>query len=349
MLNLTNITVRYGDLKAVQQLNLQLKSGEIGCLLGPSGCGKTTVLRAVAGFEPISEGEIKIRNRQVAGADIHISAEKRQIAMVFQDFALFPHLTVAENVGFGIQSWPKYQRQERVDSLLALVELHNVAQRYPHQLSGGQQQRVALIRAMAAKPQLLLLDEPFANLDAELREELAKQVRRIIKHENATALMVTHDQMEAFAMADVIGVMHQGALHQWASAYELYHRPSTHFVADFIGNGVFLTGNLGDSGLLHTPLGDFTLSAAHSYSVGQQLQVLVRPDDVLHDDDSPLQGRIVGKAFRGAHILYDLQIDADRDKPSRILCLAPSHHDHKMGESIGIRLDLEHLIVFPHD
>ena len=229
---------------AVRGVNLGLRSGDIGVLIGPSGCGKTTLLRAVAGLEPVSGGQILLSQRVVSEKGHTKPAERRRIGMVFQDYALFPHMDVGRNVGFGIAHLPKTERQKRVAEVLELVGLTGSDTRFPHELSGGQQQRVALARALAPKPDLLLLDEPFSNLDIDLRERLALEVRNILKAAQATALLVTHDQLEAFAIGDVIGVMNEGQLHQWDDAYSLYHRPATRFVADFIGHGVFTPATL---------------------------------------------------------------------------------------------------------
>ena len=210
LLTLHTISQRYGDNLIVGGLSLSLARGRIGCLLGPSGCGKTTVLRCIAGFEEISGGEIVINGKSVSTPQHHLPAEQRRIGMVFQDYALFPHLTAEQNIGFGLHKLSRAERKIRQDELLTLIGLNEAANLYPHQLSGGQQQRIALARALAPRPQLLLLDEPFSNLDVELRERLCHDVREIIKREGTTALMVTHDQHEAFAVADDIAIMHQG-------------------------------------------------------------------------------------------------------------------------------------------
>src|SRR5690606_3181900 len=222
--------VRYPGLSqaAVDGVSLGLRAGDIGVLIGPSGCGKTTLLRAVAGLERASAGSISLDGETVSGMSDgqqhHMPAEQRRIGMVFQDYALFPHLNVGKNIAFGIDRLPRAERDTRVAEVLKLVGLDDMQARFPHELSGGQQQRVALARALAPRPRLLLLDEPFSNLDVDLRERLAHEVRGILKAANATALFVTHDQLEAFAIGDVIGVMHEGHLHQWEDAYALYHR-----------------------------------------------------------------------------------------------------------------------------
>ena len=344
MLGLHSISVKYGKVQAVDDLSLTLQKGQIGCLLGPSGCGKTTVLRAIAGFEPVTTGELTVRGKAVSEKGYTIAPEERKIAVVFQDFALFPHLTVSQNIAFGLHALDKSEVKSRVAEMLSLVELEGSDDKFPHQLSGGQQQRVALARAMAPKPDLILMDEPFANLDAELREDLAKQIRQIIKHEGTTALMVTHDQHEAFAISDVIGVMQSGKLHQWASAYDLYHRPLSRFVADFVGNGVFVSGEVEENRMVNTELGRFILHERYPFESGQKVEVLVRPDDILHDDNSAMKANVIAKTFKGSHILYELRLPSVNH--TQVLCLAPSHHDHNIGESIGIYLDLEHLILF---
>ena len=344
MLSLNNVSVAYQKTQAVQNVTFELDVGQIGCLLGPSGCGKTTVLRAIAGFEKLAEGQICLREQLVSAQHSHLAPEKRRIAVVFQDYALFPHLSVAQNIAFGLHDYSKTQKRQRVTELLLLVGMVGYDSRYPHALSGGQQQRVALARAMAAKPDLLLLDEPFSSLDAELRDDLAKELRAILKHENTTALMVTHDQHEAFAMADVVGVMDNGRLLQWTDAYTLYHHPVNRFVASFVGDGVFLSATVDKNIKLSSGLGLFPLNHVSDLKQGDKLVFLVRPDDVIHDDESDTLAKVVGRSFQGSHILYELELQ--QVSHAKVLCLALSHHDHQINELIGIRLDLEHLIVF---
>jgi iron(III) transport system ATP-binding protein len=233
-------TTRAARGPAVDDVSFGLPAGAIGVLIGPSGCGKTTLLRAVAGLEPPARPGEPDLGEVVESPSVHLPPERRRIGMVFQDYALFPHLDVGRNVGFGLQRAPAEAERARPRGRGAGAgrpARHRA--RMPHELSGGQQQRVALARALAPRPRLLLLDEPFSSLDVDLRERLAHEVRGILKAAQATALFVTHDQLEAFAIGDVIGVMHQGRLHQWDDAYTLYHRPATRFVADFIGHGVF--------------------------------------------------------------------------------------------------------------
>lgn len=350
-LEVMQLDVRYANRPqaAVRGVSLGLAAGEIGVLIGPSGCGKTTLLRAVAGLEPVSAGEIRLEGDVVGASGRSVPPEQRRIGMVFQDYALFPHLTVGRNVAFGIHSLPAAKRAERVREVLALVGLEGSETRFPHELSGGQQQRVALARALAPRPRLMLLDEPFSNLDVDLRERLAHEVRAILKAAGATALFVTHDQLEAFAIGDRIGVMEGGQIHQWDDAYALYHRPTTRFVADFIGHGVFAPAQLvqqGDHVVARTQLGNLTdidgCPLPSRYPNGE-CDILLRADDVVHDDEAPVQARIVRKAFRGSEFLYTLELASGLT----VLAHVPSHHNHAVGDWIGIRPQVDHVVTFP--
>ena len=338
LLEVENLRHAYGQQEVVRGLSFSLARGAIGCVLGPSGCGKTTVLRCIAGFEGIQEGEIRLAGKVVSGRGVMLPPERRRIGMVFQDYALFPHLPVSGNIAFGLHAMAAPERVARVAQLAQLVGLSASLDKYPHEISGGQQQRVALARALAPRPELLLLDEPFSNLDVDLRERLSLEVRDIIKASGATAVLVTHDQQEAFAMADEIGVLHQGRIQQWDNPYNLYHRPANRFVADFVGQGVFLPAKALNGRQLQIELG-----VLQGDSQGlQNLEVLLRPDDVVHDDAAPTQAEVVHKAFRGAEILYTLRLASGQ----KVLALVPSHHNHALGEKIGIRLDVDHVVAF---
>lgn len=354
LLELEEVTVNYAQprtLRVLDRLSLTLRAGRIGCLLGPSGCGKTTALRVIAGFERPVGGRVRIDGEIVSSPDRMLPPERRNVGVVFQDFALFPHLTVADNIGFGLRQLSGSARARRVAELLDMVGLPGAGDRFPHEISGGQQQRVALARALAPRPRLLLLDEPFSSLDPELREKLALEVRTILQAHGTTALLVTHDQYEAFAMADEIGVMQDGRIAQWDTPYDLYHRPATEAVADFVGMGVILRGYLSPDGtavdikLGRLPIRDRGEQAAAgaSASARREVSVLMRPDDVVHDDASPLRAKVLRKAFRGAQFLYTLELDGGE----ALLALVPSHHDHAIGEWIGVRVDADHVITFP--
>lgn len=333
----------------VHSLSFSLTRGEIGCLLGPSGCGKTTVLRAIAGFESLIDGRIALGGKELSRKGYSAPPETRQIGVVFQDYALFPHLSIADNIGFGLRKMRSSDRDTRVKQLLSLVGLASRGRQFPHELSGGQQQRVALARALAPRPDLLLLDEPFSNLDVDLRERLAIEVRDILKELGTTAILVTHDQHEAFALADHIGVMEEGVIVQWDNAYNLYHRPANRFVADFIGQGVFAPGTVDmPNQKVNIELGSLPLwQGVHVCSTDEKdahhVDVLLRADDVIHDDESQTQAEVIRKAFRGAEFLYTLKLPSGQ----QLLALVPSHHDHAIGEKIGIRIEADHVVTFP--
>lgn len=351
MLILENVAQSYAAKPVLRDVNFSLKAGQIGCLLGPSGCGKTTALRLIAGFEHLNKGAIYLDGEPVARPGVCMPPEQRRVGLVFQDFALFPHLSVAANIGFGLGRMPASDRDQRVREMLDLVGLAQEAKAFPHQLSGGQQQRVALARALAPRPRLLLLDEPFSSLDVDLREKLALEVRDILNQEGITALLVTHDQHEAFAMADRVGVMHQGVIQQWDTPYNLYHKPVSRFVADFVGQGVLLPATVINSSQVEIELGvlrgeipgECTEEGGCSKcEKGCLVDVLIRPDDIIHDDDSPVLATVERKAFRGAEFLYTLRLS----QGGRVQALVPSHHNHAIGEAIGIRLDVDHVVAF---
>ncbi len=350
MLTLESIAQSYGQRAVLKDVSFHLKTGQIGCLLGPSGCGKTTALRLIAGFEKLSSGAIYLDAQAVSRPGHSLPPEKRRMGLVFQDYALFPHLNVTQNIQFGLAGLANADREQRCAEMLELVGLEREALRYPHQLSGGQQQRIALARAMAPRPRLLLLDEPFSNLDVELREKLSMEVRDILKHEAITALLVTHDQHEAFAVADVVGVMNEGLIQQWDTPYNLYHQPKNRFVADFIGQGTLVPGTVLNAHQVEIELGVLEgVSAAEcdgdsclAFGKGAPVEVLIRPDDIIHDDHSPLLAEIVRKAFRGAEFIYTLKLASG----ALVLAQVPSHHDHSIGELIGIRLNVEHVVAF---
>ncbi len=342
VLRLDKITHAYGSHRVVQGLSLQLQRGEIGCLLGPSGCGKTTVMRTIAGFEALIEGEIRIDDEIVSRPGFKLGPEKRKVGMVFQDYALFPHLTIFDNVVFGLRNLSKAERVLRGNEVLELVGLEHESHKYPHEISGGQQQRIALARALAPRPGLLLMDEPFSNLDVTLRERLSMEVRDILKGYGATALFVTHNQHEAFAIADKVGVMHDGRMMQWDTPLNLYHRPIDPFVANFVGEGALIPGFVVAEKRVDTGLGLLDGLLEREFPAGRAVELLVRPEDVIHDDESPVKAEVLGKTFRGASILYRLRLNSG----DKIEALVPSHCEHDIGEQIGIRPDLRHLVVF---
>jgi iron(III) transport system ATP-binding protein len=342
-LELSAVEVMYGAQTVVKGVSLRLARGKLGCLLGPSGCGKTTLLRAIAGFEPVAKGAIHIDGAKVSSPAGLVPPEERQVGVVFQDYALFPHLTVADNIAFGLHGVSPPERRARVIEMLTLVGLTGVEGRHPHQLSGGQQQRVALARAIAPCPRLLLIDEPFSSLDAEMRERLSHELRRIVKEAGITALLVTHDQNEAFVMADEIGVMAAGQLQQWADAETLYQRPASRFVAQFIGHGAVLRARVGGAGdLLHTALGDFLAPRPVPLPEGgRYVEILVRPEQIRLRAGGKDNVTVTRRAFRGADVLYSLRLDDGQE----IQALAPPASRYAPGERLNAVLEIGQPVI----
>ena len=347
LLTVDRIHCRYGSTDVFRALSLAVEAGSIACLLGPSGCGKTTALRAIAGFEDVVAGSIMLDGRVLSTAGRTLPPEQRQVGMVFQDYALFPHLTVAQNIAFGLQALPRAEQQQRTQALLVLIRMEQYAAAWPHQLSGGQQQRVALARALAPRPKLLLLDEPFSNLDTELRRALSLEVRQILKSHGTTAILVTHDQSEAFNVADVIGVMDQGRLQQWDTPQALYHRPATPFVATFVSQGQFIPALLRGPGEIETVFGRLQLDGDSGIDAalapGTELDLLLRPWNLQLDPASACRARISARQFNGAYTQTTLQLADGSSLNSQDAAFA----DLPAGSEVGLGLLPRHLRLFP--
>ena len=306
VLELTDVTCSYDTgSPAVERISFLARKGDIICLLGPSGCGKTTTLRAIAGFEPVASGEIRVNGNVVSTTGRHVPPERRRVGMVFQDYALFPHLTVRDNVGFGLTSATADDRGSRIDEMLSLTGLSELARRYPHALSGGQQQRAALARALAPQPVLLLLDEPFSNLDPDTTGRMRLELLHLLKTTRTTAVLVTHDHQEAFAMADYVAVLNNGKLEQFATPETMYHLPVSPFVAEFVGQADFIPGTIRDSTVV-TQLGTFPVPPG--YHGGSDVSVMIRPDDVHIRENGNGDGTVKSRQFRGSEILYGIRL-----------------------------------------
>jgi iron(III) transport system ATP-binding protein len=326
MIRLDGVSKRFGEVAAVDSASLCVARGEIVALLGPSGCGKTTLLRLVAGFERPDGGSVTVAGRLVASPATWIAPEARRVGMVFQDYALFPHLTVAGNVGFGL---PRRMRTSRVTELLAIVGLDGLGRRYPHELSGGQQQRVALARALAPSPELVLLDEPWSNVDPFLRESLRAEVAEIIRPLGVTVLLVTHDREEAFTIADRIALMRDGSVVQEGTAEELYFAPATRWAAEFVGAANVLSGHI-VAGRVETAIGAFPANGA---SLRSAAQVLVRPE-LLELEPSPAgAGEVVAREFRGHDVFYRVLLDG-----VELVSQRPSTEVVDLGSRVAIRV-----------
>ncbi len=343
LLEVSNIQCNYDNLVVIKDLSFTLADGDIGCLLGPSGCGKSTILRAIAGFENLHAGQISLAGKTLSSTRESVAPEHRSIGMVFQDYALFPHLNVADNIHFGLKKISKKIASDRVSKLIELVNLSGFEARYPHELSGGQQQRVALARALAPEPSLILLDEPFSNLDTELRNRLSIDIRDILKELGISAILVTHDQKEAFAMCDQVGVIDSGTIQQWGTPFELYHEPVNRFVARFVGRGSFIRGTTLTPDTFDSELGIIQGNRAYNWPAKCPVEILIRPDDIVFDSDSPLSGTISGKTFAGTFTQYQITLKSG----THIEASFPSHQDLYIGNSVNFALDAEHLIAYP--
>ena len=313
-LNIENLNLYYGDIQVLKNISFGLEPGELLCILGPSGCGKTSLLRSLAGFEIPSSGTITLDNNQVFAEGRNVGAEERKIGFVFQDLALFPHLTVEQNITFGLSGKNKAEKKDICDRLLEVIGLPQYIKSYPHELSGGQKQRVALARSLAPEPSLILLDEPFSSLDEDLAEELSVEFRDILKQTNMTAVMVTHNQNEAFAIADKVAVMTSGVMEQISSPEEIYLNPASSNIANFIGDGFFLDCELSTGNVVKTSLGEVNVSNPELLCVDRvgPSKIFVRPEQVLVSKDEQGSGVNVSNIkyfFKGDRYLATAVLD----------------------------------------
>ncbi len=340
VLELQNVTCSYeAGRPAIRNISFTATKGEIISLLGPSGCGKTTTLRAIAGFEPVAEGSVVLNGTLVANGHHHVPPEQRRVGMVFQDYALFPHLCVNENVGFGLTRLSAGDRRRRVAEMLSLTGLSEFGRRYPHELSGGQQQRVALARALAPQPVLLLLDEPFSNLDPDMTYKMRAELHALLKNTQTTTILVTHDHEEAFTMADQVAVLHRGRLEQFASPETIYHLPASRFVAEFVGQADFIPGEIRHD-VVSTEIGDLPMPKA--YRGSNQVMVMIRPDDIQISGNGNGSGRIETRQFRGSENLYGLRLASGR----LIHCSAASTQCFALDAHVDITVVATHTVVF---
>jgi iron(III) transport system ATP-binding protein len=330
-LRLEGLAKRFGDVAAVDGVSLDLATGEHLALIGPSGCGKSTILLMVAGLLAPDKGEILIGNRRVAGSGTWVEPDKRRVGMVFQDYALFPHLTVNGNIAFGLDRLSKAERAKRVQEVLALVGLEALSGRYPHELSSGQQQRVALARSLAPDPAVVLLDEPFSNLDRTLRESLRLETKAVLRRAGATAVLVTHDHSEALGFGDRIAVMRSGHILQVGPPEELFDFPEDEFVATFLGSADFLPARRGDSGMIASEVGTF---GPLEVAAEGGLAVMVRPHEVTFDADAAGPATIVSREYQGATVLYELTLDSG----SHLSCRRAPAPRFEVGTRVHVRL-----------
>jgi iron(III) transport system ATP-binding protein len=340
ILELRSVSCAYDPHRpAVREISFSTQEGEILCLLGPSGCGKTTILRAIAGFEPVQTGEIFLSGRRVSTSSETIPTEERRVGMVFQEYALFPHLRVADNIAFGLHHLSRAERRCRVQEMLQLTGMEGFERRYPHELSGGQQQRVALSRALVQNPVILLLDEPFSNLDPDMAGRMRQEIHGLLRRMKTTTVLVTHDHEEAFAMADRIAVLNQGVLEQLDSPESIYHLPATPFVADFVGQADFIPGRI-RAGMVHTELGEFPNTLNHGE--GTSVVVMIRPDDIHLTPNKSAGSRIVARQFRGSENLYTVQLGSGQLVHSS----ESSTSVYQEGTAVELRVSATHTVLF---
>jgi iron(III) transport system ATP-binding protein len=346
VMQLEGVTKRYGSETAVRDLSLSVRDGELLTLLGPSGCGKTTTLRMLAGLERPTEGTITLADEEVAGPSTYVKAEERGVGIVFQDFALFPHLSVRENVAFGLTDHDSDETEDRVDELLDLVDMPGMGDRSPDQLSGGQQQRVALARSLAPEPDILLLDEPFSNLDVRLRVEMREEVRRILKEAGVTAVSVTHDQEEALSISDRVAVLEDGRLEQIGDPESVFEHPESRFVASFLGQAGFLSARVGET-TVDTCIGSYDRTLLKGLSdgyTGAMVDVLVRPDDLraVPANDATANGTIVRRQYTGPSFIYHVELD----NGDVVRCLHNHAEDMDVGEPVTVDLVSDHSLAW---
>ena len=345
LLSVESLACAYGQQTIVSDVSFGIKQGEIACLLGPSGCGKTTLLRGLAGFNPISAGVIRMAGEVISSATHSIPPEKRRMGMVFQDYALFPHLSVEDNIAFGLKEQKRSQRRAIVLSMLELVRLPDLSKRYPHELSGGQQQRVALARALASRPRLLLMDEPFSNLDTEMRKELSLEVRDIIKQQDIAAVVVTHDQEEAFVISDVLGILADGKLQQWGTPEALYYQPDSLQVARFVGEGELYEGSCLNERSVQTELGVLEFAEPLGFQINDRLNLFIRPADLspIAVAEGHAVATVLSRDFMGEATRYRLKLDNGRVVTAVVRELL----SYREGDRVSVQVAVHRPIVFP--
>ncbi len=341
-LEIKNIGLNLDDEEIIKNLTLSVFENEIVSVLGASASGKTSLLRVIAGFEKIHSGTITLNEKVVNNSRKTVQPELRNIGIIFQDLALFPHLTVSQNIIFGISGTSEKNKIIRSKELQDILGIQDISEKFPHQISGGQQQRVAIARAIAPKPEMLLLDEPFSAIDEELREQLVKDVKSLLKNERITTILITHNVKEAFGISDKVAFLSEKKISQYDSPYNIYHRPISREISNFFGISSYIKGEISNNNSVKTSLGTLIGESIKPYTKGQEVDVLIRPDDVIHDDESKDTAKVVDKLFHGSDFLYELElIDGQR-----IFCYTPSHHNHSINEMIGIKMQIDHLVVF---
>jgi len=346
-LEIKNLSKKYDGAAEyiIKDLDLSVEKGEFLALLGKSGCGKTTLLRLICGFESHSEGEIILNGKVISSGNTWVPPEKRNIGMVFQDYALFPNMTAWGNVAFAVRK--KKKRISKTDKMLKLMEIYDVKDKYPHQLSGGQQQRVAIARALIRKPDILLLDEPFSNLDLDIREAVREEIRRILRKVNSTVILVTHDQAEALSISQRIAVLHEGKIQQIASPYEIYNRPANIFVAEFVGKANVFEGIAGDADAILCKFGIVQSKDSIPYRKGTPVKFIIRPENVVIGNEGEMKGVIANYKYLGTHYDVMISVNGQNNAEQQIAAIIPGEGEVRINQEIRFNLYIEsHHHVF---
>lgn len=339
MLAIKGVTRHFNDVAALQDVTLELGAGQVLCLVGHSGCGKSTLLRAIAGIETLDGGTIAIEGMPVSGDGIFVEPEDRRVGFMFQDYALFPHLSVRENVAFGLKKLPRPDRTSRVGDIISRIGIEALADRYPHMLSGGEQQRVALARALAPQPRLLLMDEPFSNLDRGLRDRVRHETISIIRDLGMTAVVVTHDPEEALAIGDTVALMQKGRVVEAGTGERIYDAPWTAYAARFFSRMNVIPGKL-ETNLLDTPLGRFPASALEG-----EPHVLLRPQSIVLTE-AGIAGLVVDRSVLGEIEELRIAVDGIEDP---LIMRGTSRHDVRPGDTVQIAVKADEVMIFPQD
>ena len=336
----------------VNNVNLKIENqGEIISLLGPSGIGKTTILRTLAGLQKLSSGKIFLKGKLISSNDVHIEPEKRNIALSFQDNSLFPNYTVIENINFGKKRANGNGSPVDAKEIISILHIEPILEKYPHQISAGEAQRVSLARSLMSKPDLLLLDEPFSNIDQSLKEEIQVSVKKLLKRIKLTTIIVTHDSYEAFSMADKCGIILDQELKQFDIPYNVHHEPNSINVANFLNKGIFIDVKVVDSEcavhrLEHEELGEIRGKLSNNFPSGSKVKLLLQPEDLIHDDQSKLKLEVVDRKFRGTNFIYTLKTKKGEHLP----VFVHSHHihQHEKSEQFGVKspIYIDHLVCF---
>lgn len=340
-LEIENISLNIDGNLIIDNLNLNICEQEIISIIGPSASGKSSLLRIIAGFENVNSGRVKINGVIVDDRSKVVVPQNRQVGIIFQDLALFPHLNCEDNILFGISKHTPAEKFKRLNRLSNLLDISGILKSFPHEISGGQQQRIAIARALAPKPEILLLDEPFSALDEKLKETLMSDVKKLLQEEKITTIVITHNIKEAFEISDKIAFLDDKKIIQYDTAYNLYHKPLTKEIANFCGIGSFINGKVIDANHVQTKLGQF-FGNTSQFTIGSNVKVMIRPDDIIHDDNSTQSAKVIEKSFHGSDFLYKLELSDGE----RVFCYTPSHHNHVLNEVIGIKPVIDHLIIF---